>query len=352
MATATELLDLTVLSRGEKVRFDIVDSASRLVGTVTPQRPVTIDNDSSQQIKRRMTNFVLSASDYASFNPLTHRVKAYWVLSSGNEYPLGVFMCADAQSARYSYGRTLSATFVDLGLLLSQQLAETLSFPDGTLATSVITQTLNAAGVFSVSAGASNYTLGSPIAYPAGRGGTTYAKVLEDICSKAGYYAAYFDNTGVLQVRATQVVASVTPTLNYIDGGRIISQSITESNDLLTAPNRFTVIDTSATTGAVAYPYPIPATAPHSFENRGFYLTKVIEAPGVGDVGQARQVAQAYYTQNPQAYETVVWSSPADPRHDTFDVVNFRGTNYLETKWSLVCMPGGPMTHTASRVYL
>jgi hypothetical protein len=352
VATGADLLDLTVLARAEKVRFDVVDSTAKLVGTVTPIRPCTIDNDSGQQIKRKLTGFQLASSDYASVNPLVHRIRPYWVLSSGDEYPGGVFMFADASSQRFSYGRTMAASLVDQSLLLSQQLAETLSFPSGTTAPAAILQTINAAGIFTANIATSSYTFGSATAYPAGTAGTTYAKVLADLCQNAGFYTPYFDNTGMLQVKATTSVASATPTLNYIDGGRIISQSMTESNDLLAAPNRFLVIDTSATTGAVAYPYTIPATAPHSFENRGFYITQVIPSPGVGDVTQAQAVGAAYYSSNPQAYETVVFSSPADPRHDTFDVINYRGTNYLETKWSIVCSPGGPMTHTAVRVYV
>ena len=352
MTTGAQLLDLTVLTRSEKVRFDVTDASGAVIGHVNPVMACTIDNDASQQIKRRLSNFRLSASDYASFDPLTHRIRPYWVLSSGDEYPLGIFLTADATTQRYSYGTTLTATLVDQGLLLGQQLTESLSFAAGTTASAAITQTVNAAGIFTATIASSSYTFGSPIGYPAGKAGTTYAKVLDDICRLAGYYSPYFSNSGVLQVRQTVTVSSVTATLNYIDGGRIISQSMTESNDLLSAPNTFLVIDTAATTGAVAYQYRIPASAPHSVEKRGFSIVSVIEAPGVGDVTQAQAVAAAYYSANPQAYQTVVFSSPADPRHDTFDVINYRTVNYLETKWSLTCAPGGPMVHTCSRVYL
>lgn len=351
-AAGTALLDLTAtMSRAEQVRFDVLDIANRVVGAVNPVVPATIGVDSSQQIKRKLSNFHLSPGDVSGINPLVHRIRPWWVLSTGDEYPLGTFLFADVQSQRFSYGLTLSASLVDQNLLLSQQLAESLSFPAGTTASAAITATVNAAGIYTAQIAASSYTFGSPLAFPSGASGTTYASVLDAICAKAGYYSPYFDSSGVLQVRATVTVASVTATLNYVDGGRIIAASITESNDLLAAPNRFLVIDTSATTGAVTYPYLIPAAAPHSYEKRGFYLTKVIESPGVGSVTQAQAVGAAYGASTPQAYETVVFSSPADPRHDTFDVINYRGTNYLETKWSLTCAPGGPMTHTVMRVY-
>lgn len=352
MTTATDLLDLEILSRAESVRFDLIDKTGAVLGAIHPMTAVTVTNDANAQIKRKLTGFRLAADEYDDVNPLTDRVKPYWVLSTGDEYPLGIFLFADASTQRWSYGRTLDGSLVDQGLILAQEISTSLGFSAGMTASAAITRTFEACGIFGADVAATAYTFGSPLAYPAGKGGTTYAKILDELCQKAGYYPAYFDNDGLPQVRATASVDNATPTLNYVDGGRIISGTLVESNDLLKAPNRFLVIDTSATTGDVSYAFDVPADAPHSFENRGFRITKTIEAPGVGDVGQAENVARSYYSSNPQAYETAVWSSPADPRHDTFDVVNYRDTSYLEIGWSLTCAPGGPMTHTATRVYL
>lgn len=350
--TADAMLDLEILSRAEKVRFDLTDKTGKVIGAIHPVSAVTISNDAGSQIKRTMSGFQLAADEYADVNPLTDRVRPYWVLSTGDPYPLGVFLFAEASTQRWSYGRTLTATLVDQGLILAQEISESLGFDAGTTASAAITRTFEAAGIYSSTVATTAYTFGSPLAYPAGRGGATYAKILDELCTKAGYYPAYFDNNGTPTVRATETLADVTATLNYVDGGRITSGTIVESNDLLKAPNRFLVVDTAATTGDISYVYDIPEGAPHSFENRGFRITKTIEAPGVGDKVQAENVARAYYSNNPQAYETAVWSSPPDPRHDTFDVVNYRGVNYLELGWSLTCTPGGAHTHTASRVYL
>lgn len=346
------MLDLEILSRAEKVRFDLVDKTGAVLGAIHPETAVTISNDANAQIKRTLSGFHLASSEYDDVNPLTDRVRPYWVLSTGDEYPLGIFLFADASTQRWSYGRTLTASLVDQGLILAQEISESLGFDAGTTASAAIVRTFEAAGFYDADVASTAYTFGSPIAYPAGKGGTTYAKILADLCQRAGYYPAYFDNDGAARVRATATLADASPTLNYIDGGRITSGTIVEANDLLKAPNRFLVIDTAATTGDVSYVYDIPADAPHSYENRGFRITKTIEAPGVGDKVQAENVARAYYSSNPQAYETAVWSSPPDPRHDTFDIVNYRGVNFLELGWSLTCAPGGAMAHTASRVYL
>ena len=352
MSTATAMLDLEILSRAEKVRFDLVDKTGASLGAIHPVSAVTISNDGSASIKRSLSGFQLAADEYADVNPLSDRVKPYWCLSTGDEYPLGVFLFGEASTQRWSYGRSLTGSLVDQGLVLAQEISESLGFEAGTTASAAIVRTFEAAGFYTAEVATTAYTFGSPLAYPAGKGGTTYAKILDELCQKAGYYPAYFDNDGTPRVRATATLADATPTLDYVDGGRITSGTIVESNDLLKAPNRFLVIDTAATTGDVSYVYDIPADAPHSYENRGFRITKTIEAPGVGDKAQAENVARAYYSSNPQAYETAVWSSPPDPRHDTFDIVNYRGVNYLELGWSIVCTPGGEHTHTASRVYL
>lgn len=351
MATTTQLLDLDVLVRAEKVRFDICDATLSKVGEIHPQAAAQIDNTATQQIKRRLSSLLIASSEYADINTLQHRIRPYWVLENGDELPLGVFLFADASTHRYSYGTTLEATCVDQGLILAQELGASLGFDTGTSASDAISAVFEAAGIYNAEVAASTYTLGSPIGWPAGKGGTTYAKVLDDLCLMAGYHSAYFDNDGTPVARQATDLSTATATLEYLDGGRIMSGTIIEANDLLNAPNRFLVVDTAATTGVVSYALNIPADAPHSYQSRGFYVTKTIEAPGAGNVEQAQQVAEAYYQQTPQAYETVIWSSPGDPRHDTFDVINYRETNYLEVGWSLRLGPGGPMTHKATRVY-
>jgi hypothetical protein len=350
VATTAQLLDLDGVSvRAEKVRFDICDTSLQKIGELHPEAAAQIDNSATQQIKRRLSSLRIASDEYADVNPLADRIRPYWVLENGDELPLGVFLFADASTHRYSYGLTLEATCVDQGLILSQQLAGSLGFASGASASDAISQTFEAAGIFNAEVDVSQYTFGSPTAYPTS---DTYAKVLDDLCLKAGYHSPYFDNDGNAVVRTATDLSTATATLNYLDGGRIVAGSIVEANDLLGAPNRFLVVDTAATTGVVSYALTIPADAPHSYQTRGWYLTHTIEAPGVGNVEQAQQVAEAFYRQNPQAYETAIWSSPGDPRHDTFDVVNYRGVNYLEVAWSLRLAPGGPMTHKATRVYV
>lgn len=348
----SDLLDLVVTSRAEKVRFDLVDPTGRRIGEVHPERQCTISNDGMAQIKRKLTGFTLTPSDTAAINPLTDRVQPWWVLDDGTEWPLGTFLFAEASTARHSYGLRLTGTLVDRGLILAQEIDQTVGFDAGTTAESAITTVLQLAGVLDAQISVtSSFTLGTPIAWPAGQAGTTWAKILDDLCGKAGAYPVYFDNSGTPIVRTIGNIDTTDPGIDW--RGRIRAGSIVESNDMLIAPNRYLAVDTSATTGAITATFDVPDDAPHSYARRGFRITKVVEAPGVGDHAQALAAAQAAYTSAPVAYAQASWATTPDPRADTFDVVRlWDGLTWLETQWSLVCTAGGSMTHRANRVYL
>lgn len=347
-----ELLDLVVTARSEKVRFDVVDNTGRVIGNVHPEMPVHISCDANAQIKRTMTGFVLPPGESADIDPISHRIRPWWVLDDGDEYPLGVFLFAEASAAMRTYGVRLTATLVDLGLVLAQEIDRTVGFDTGTAGAAAIAQLLELAGIYDPQVSvSSSFELGSPIAWPAGSAGTTWAKVLDELCSMAGAYPAYFDPSGRCVVRTIDNVDTTPPRLDY--SRRATAGSIVTSNDLLIAPNRYLAVDTSATGAAITAIFDVPDTAPHSYARRGFRITKVVEAPGVGDEQQAYAAAQAAYTSTPVAYEAATWSSPPDPRAGTFDIVRLWDNNtWLETSWSLTCAPGGPMTHRATRVYL
>lgn len=353
MTTSTELIELSngIRTRAEKWIFEVLDPTGRVTGEVHPVKAPQIEFDSSAAIMRRLTGFRLTASEYASINTLRDSIRPSLVLEDGSTWPMGLFLFSSAGTARFSYGLELNATLADQGLILAQAPAETLSFPAGTAATDAIRQTFEAAGIYNAQIASLGFTIGSPLGYPAGLSSVSFAKILSKLCSIAGGHPPFFANDGTATVRGATNLSTATASITYPDSSRIIARSIHESNDLLTAANRYLVIDTAATTAPVWAVYKIPADAPHSYENRGRWFTKTLEAPGVGSVEQALAYGESYYRANAAALEKVVWASPVDPRHDAFTVVSFRDVNYLETSWSVRCAPGGPMTHTGQRVY-
>jgi hypothetical protein len=346
------LLDLDGISqRAEKVTFEVLDSSLNVTGTITPVHVGSVENNATAAIKRRLTGFRLSATDYNAVNTLTDRIRPSWVLSDGRKFPLGLFLFADASSPRRSWGRELEATLVDQGLILSQPLSATVGFPTGTSVAAAAGQVAALAGVMGAAIDASPVVTSSPLAWPAGKSGTTYSKVLDDLAALGGYYPAYFSNAGQLLLDTVVDVPTAAAALIYADGGRIVTDSIVEANDLLTAPNRYIVVDTSATDAPITATYDIPANVPYSATRRGFVIPRFVDAPGIGSQAAALVLAAQIADSDVAAFETVQFSGPADPRHDTFDVVSFRGVNYLEVGWRLNLAAGGPHDHQLRRVY-
>lgn len=351
MATATELLDLDgVGQRSEGMRFELRDQYGTYLGAVTPQRVVTIGNNGESVLKRTIDNFVLTPDVLADVDLIADRVWPYWVLSDGTEYRLGEMLFAAAAGVRWSYGVPTTAKLLDKGLILGQSPSFYVGFAEGTLVTDAIEAVFSYAGINGVSIAPSVVTTPAPLAWPTGSS-TTWAKILTELCRIAGLTDWYFANDGTPTVASMPDLATASPTLRYNAGGRIIAGSAVEENDLLAAPNRYIAVDTSSREVEIVGIFDLPYEAPNSIDKRGFPMTRFIDAPGVGTVASAEAYAAAYAQTDPRAHEIVTFHSSADPRHETFDVVEYLGVNYQELAWSLTGAPGGPMQHKIKRVY-
>lgn len=353
MSTDAQLLDLDGVSvRTDRFRFDLLNASNTKVGEIHPVYGCQIDNAAGQAIKRRLSGVVLTADEYADVDPLAHRVRPMMLLENGSEYPLGVFLFADTMTVRHSYGTTLTATLVDQGLILGQQLRNTVAVQQGTNCATALADVAAEAGITTVQIDTTSASTGAPLVWPAGKSSATYGKVLSDLAALAGFHDPYFDNSGTFVARALVDPSIITATLTYRDGGRILAESMAEANDMLAAPNLFVIIDTASTGNPVTYSYELSADAPHSYARRGFYVPKMVEAPGVANVDNALALAQTAASAEPLAWETIRFSSPLDPRHDTYDVVDYRGINYLELAWKMTLAAGGIMDHEVKRVLL
>lgn len=353
MATSTELLNLDgVASRTEGARFELRDASGGVLGSITPTRIVSIDNRADGVLKRTVPQFVLAPSVAADINPLTDRVWPYWLLGDGSQYPLGQFLFATWSAQRTSYGLTASARLLDQGLILGQPIRYSFGVTRGTQVRDALAQLFDAAGIHTYNIDPSNgASVDNALAWPAGSS-TTYAAIATQLCTLGGMTDWFFDNSGVCTVLRTPNLNNAA-TLLYDSGGRIIAGSAVEQADLLNSPNVYVAVDTANRAAPIVGTYTLPNSAPHSIANRGFAITKTIEAPGVGSSARAEQFAAAYAQSDPDTYQTVTFSGPPDPRHDTYDVIGYLGTNYQETAWRLRCAPGGPHEHTLTRaVYL
>jgi hypothetical protein len=181
--------------------------------------------------------------------------------------------------------------------------------------------------------------------------GTSRGQILEALSVSGDWWSPWFDNRGVLRFRRTFDPAAQVPDLDFDRGYRVIRSDIVETDDLLTAPNRYIVIsnaahDASAPVVGVA---DIPVTAPNSIANIGFIRSKTLNLQ-LSDAAQAQAVAKGL-AERATIFEQVTLSTPADPRHDGYNVIRWQGVNWLELGWSMSLVPGEPMEHSLRRSY-
>lgn len=348
MTTDADLLDLVVAQRTSTFRFDVVDVTLNALGQVYPVLACTIENNVDRTIKRTMSGLTLTPSDASLIDTFAHRIRPMMILENGSEWPLGVFLFADASRDRTTAGQMMMGTLVDQALVLDQGISASISLAAGTnVGAALATVILGGAGVSAYSIDATTQALNAALSWQVG---TSRWKVLDDLAMLGGYLAPYFDNSGTLRFRIATDLSATPPTLGYEAGGRILNGSIVESDNLLDAPNRFLLIDTTAPAGAIVGVYDVPSSAPHSYAKRGFYVTKTIEAQGL-TATSANDAAKAAGQRWAETYRRVTFASPPDPRHDTHDVVQYLGGLYREVSWSMPLVEGGDMRHEIVQVY-
>lgn len=345
----TSVLDLPAWQgqRSATFRFELLESISgRIEPDVNPisDRPATLEHDATRTVKRRLSGLTFDVDDSARIDPNRHSLRVSMLLR--DVWPLGTYQFADATYQRTSRGRRLNAICVDQGIELSEPLAETFSVAANKNVGDALREFLDVAGVTAYFVDGTGHTAGSALTWPAG---TPKTKVLSELASVGGYLEPWFTSRNVLRIKAVFDPAKVPVTFDY-DDGPIIADTITESNDLLTAPNRFQVIDNSASADPIVGIYDIPSTAPHSHLNKGRYVVQSEQRQGLLSVAQANDAALALGLQS-AATESYEFSVLPDPRHESFDVTRYRGANWLELGWTLTLLEGAEMRLKATKVY-
>src|SRR4030095_15156076 len=96
----------------------------------------------------------------------------------------------------------------------------------------------------------------------------------------------------------------------------VVRGNILETDDLLTAPNRFIVISNASddSSAAVFGSFDVPDSAPHYLPNRGFVIAQV-EDLQITDKAQAAAVARNLAIRQ-TVFERVSVTTAPDPRHD------------------------------------
>lgn len=347
MATDADLLDLVVPERASKFRLDVLDATLSYIGTLGAQAdaPATVENNINRTIKRTLNGVKIPRNVSAAVNPYTDRVRPMMVLENGSEYPLGVFLYADRSRLIDTAGEDHEASLVDQSIILDQGIAQAYSVPAGTVITTAITTLLATTPLVSYVVDQTAQQVGSALTWPAG---TSLLKIVNDLAALAGFYSLFFDNAGVARVVVVPDLTTTTPTLTYAKGGRVLRSSIVRSDDALDTPNRYVAVDSSGS--GFSGVWDVPADAPWSAANRGYIVTSTVTVQGLASTSDAAAAAKAAGQQD-TSYEHLKFSTPPDPRHDTFDVIEFDGARWREQAWAITLREGTAMKHDLRRVY-
>lgn len=353
-AAPREPLDLPgwVGQRSATFTFDVVDGRTGVRrGRITPLRSSTpmLSHDTTATISRRVNGLTLGASDAALIKPLTDRIHIAMVVGGGRTqtaFPLGRYLVADEVAAVSTAGRVKSLTLLDEMFVVDQQL-EVGFDAGGQPVDTAIRRLLDGLPIGDIAVDATEQT-----SISSWSPGTSRAAVLADLATAGGYFKPWFGNTGRMRLLRAFEPADRAPTIDLDATGRVLRGSVSRTSELLRAPNRFVVVSNDTGDGATAPVvgrYEVPTSAPHSITQRGFVLPKIVEAQ-VTTARQAEVYARTFGLQQ-AVYEVVELSTPADPRHDGYDVVRWDGALWLETGWEMPLLPGGEMGHTMRRVY-
>lgn len=346
--------------RGVTFAFDLLDKQNSLLGgiDVDMDEPPTITNNINRAVKRTMSGLQLPPAVTADINTLTERVRPRMIFHDGTTYNLGVFLFADVTRQLVLSGSVqLSAageawwsdgTMSDQLVTVNQGSRGINFYGPGHLIYDALEQQMRAAGILDYSIEPTSATIGDWIVW---KPNTNRLKVINDLAAMAGFYSLYFDNDGVAILRSVPSMDSVDPTLVYEAGRNVLMGSISESDDQLSAYNTYVAVNSGFTQAPIWGEWRVPPEAPHSYENRGFWVVKEVDQQGLTSNSQATRAAKTAGLADFAAYRWANFSSAINPLHDTFDVVGWRGDKWREQTHSFQLAADAPHKHELRRVW-
>lgn len=362
----TLLDDITYLTgwgqRTSTVRFDLLDRNNSYLGVLDIDKSSipSVENNINRSPKRQLNGLKLPPSTTRDVNTLTERVRPVWIWQTGDTQNMGIFLFADASRHRSFYG---SAQFVTAGndVLSTTTMVDQLMpldfatggvtmYRPGTRIADALREQLEVSGVTDAFVEESNARI-TGSAWMVWHPNITRLKIINDLCQAGGYYTLFFDNDGLARCELVPDLEAANPDFRYSSNGMVKEDSVVESDDLLDAPNRYLLINSSLTDGAVWGYWDVPPSAPHSYENTGFRKVKQIDSQGPETMEDATAAAKAYGQADFSTYRWVNFNTAPNPGHDTFDIIDWQAEKYREQSWRLPLIEGADMTHELRRVW-
>ena len=349
--TTAQLTSGDVRMRFDRFRFALYDGTMAYLGDldVNQDRPPRVRWDATARLQRTLQSVYIPAGTRADLDTVSWSLQPIMVMLIGDEYPLGVFRWADEDEFEFSWGIARDTSLVDRSTILDQQTMEAVGWGPG--ASPIVAAVFMANQVvpadwlqYSTSAA----VLNAPMSWPPG---ASRIQIITDLLAQCGFLPPYFDRNGFLQMRpAPDPLVDPDPILWPL-GAPVRLKTVARHNTLLDTPNIYVVYDSSAQGGGFRGVYEVPPSAPHRRTRRGFYVPLVKGVSGLPSQADANAQAYALSLSDGRSFRYSTYSGAANPVHDAWSVIEFRGERALETAWDLTCRNGGAMTHTLRQVY-
>jgi hypothetical protein len=332
-------------------RFALSDGVSgEVLGDIHPVRTGTLTHDTSRTTKRSLS-LNLGKADTAAVNTATDRIDVFMTIPGARnpdrtdgDWPLGRYQFVDDSLRQFSSGVLSDPQLTDEMFLVDQAILRGIS---GT-GRGVVAVLVDLLGELPITFDVEPCPFISADSWGIG---TSRGQILDALSVAGDYWSPWFDNLGVLRFRRTFDPAAAVADIDMDAGYRVIRDDIVRTNDLLSSPNTIIVTSNNAASAdPVVGVATVPVNAPNSVANRGFAISRVLDLQ-LSDATQAQAVANGL-VQRQAIFEQVALSTPADPRHDGYNVIRWQGENWLELAWSMPLQPGEPMTHQMRRSYL
>lgn len=344
--------------RSSTFRFDVVDGITNArLGSVTPLRDTvpSLSHDTTRTIKRTLT-MAFGKDDTASLDTINNRILPYMVFSDTEEYPLGRYMFSDITRQKFTSGKLSDVSLVDESFIIDQPIERSFTVGDVTegedsgsilqyglsvnVAMNKLLRDINIPKQFEET----NVSVTGDWSF-----GTSRMKILEDLATQGGFFSPWMDNTGTLRLIVAFEPADRDPEFDFDTSNTVKYESIAESDDLLSAPNRIIVVNNQASTLPVVGTYDIPNSAPHSIFNRGFVIADIRDMQVLSSVS-ANIIARNIGIRE-TVFERVTLNTAPDPRFDSYNVIQWDRSKWLELAWSMQLIEGGDMQHVMRKAY-
>lgn len=304
---------------------------------IYPSTTGELSYDDSNSPRYTLTGFVFLPLSMHRFNPNTDYVQAYLTIDDVF-YNLGRYYATSLSRQKDvilspdddEVSDLIHIDFADGFVKLQASTEAPVVALTGADPSDIMRDAAEAAG-FPTAIAASDSRLGNDTTWDAF---TSLYEIIDSVYPLAGHRPPWISFAGVFRSVAARQVEAEAIQLESLDP---VAGTVTISETSLSAPNRVVVYDDQA-------PYPLvgvwnaPASAPHSFANRGYYITLPQPQQGLANITAAQQAAETIGEQ--LTARTLTATIFPTPELDGPKILEYDGSLWLIRSWSLSTAPG------------